>query len=154
MRTVNLPDAGEGYVVEFKNVYDANGTVVLNAKKKLQGGDIGDGQFTFRLFNLDDSKVYDNYNGVKTEIVTSTVKTVANNGVAEYTATFPAIHYTLDDLKNMTKVVDENGKTAYLVKYYMTEDHPTEAYKNESDGNWYYHGMVYDGSKYWVEVYV
>lgn len=137
----------EVFTVTFKNNYEPKGDeVTLKAKKKFEGGNIAAGQFGFTLYNPDGTVAKDGDTVLKTTAVAAT----ANDGVAQSEAVFPTMHYTLDDLTE--KAVDEDGNQAYIKRYYMMEDHPENA---TFDGkNWYFEGMVYDGGKYNVEVYL
>ena len=136
--TVDVTDNGDGTLgiasssnaskLDFVNTYKASGSNALKAYKTLEGREIEEGKFSFRLTDESGEVLQEKKNGPAEK----------TTGRAE--VSFDAISYTEKDA----------GRT---YTYYITEATPDNAEKAE-DGNWTKDGYTYDGHREEVKVSV
>ena len=103
---------------EFKNIYNANGTLVLTALKKVEGRADIPNKFTFNLYKSDADKTQGEQ-----------IQSVKNNGAS---VSFKPINYTASDIGKTYYYLMEEDQTAvagytlsnkaYLVKVVVSDD--------------------------------
>lgn len=103
---------------EFKNIYNANGTLVLTALKKVEGREDIPNKFTFNLYESDANKTQGEQ-----------IQSVKNNGAS---VSFKPINYTASDIGKTYYYLMEEDQTAvagytlsnkaYLVKVVVSDD--------------------------------
>ena len=142
--TVTLTDNGDGTItatadktgsqVQFINTYSSKGSVVLSAKKTLNGRPLKAGEFSFVLKDANGS--------------TLQTKTNAANG----TVTFDKISYTLADVENspfeytISEVIPSDAVNANGTTYADASDY------EKSLGGFKKNGITYDETVYDIEV--
>ena len=105
------------------NTYDAEGTITFEAEKKMEGGSLNRGDFTFTVREGDPD--------------TGVIVATGSNAAADTGKTAKVTFTNKDDF---AYTLDDVGKT---YTYYISEDIPDGAVKN-SDGTWEKDDVIYD----------
>ncbi len=133
--TIETSADKDKFDLTFTNIYEAEGEIVLHARKTLLGERaLEEGQFTFVLKD-ENGNVIDS-------------KTNAADG----SVTFDALKYTQDDVYDVdpeTGVYSGAGTKTYT--YTISEVIP-EGAKDNGDGTFFFNGYTYDGTVYTVDV--
>ena len=107
----------------FENAYKSKGTITFEAEKKMEGGSLNRGDFTFTVREGDPE--------------TGVIVATGSNAAAESGKT-AKISFT--NAEDFVYTLDDVGKT---YTYYISEDIPEDAVKN-SDGTYEKDDVIYD----------